>query len=75
MSTRENIRLIARTPFIVDLISVWKKLHVMKWLFIYGNLRLIVCYVLVVFSLHVFISSKYDFHVDAERMTVKTREM
>ena len=29
----------------------------------------------VVVFLHFYISSKYDFHVDAERMTVKTREM
>ena len=26
-------------------------------------------------GLHFFISSKYDFHVDAERMLLKTREL
>ena len=29
----------------------------------------------VVVFLHFFISSKYDFHVDAERMAVKRQEM
>ena len=29
------------------------------------------CYTFVVFCMHFFISSKYDFHVDAERMIVK----
>ena len=28
-----------------------------------------------IFFLHFFIGSKYDFHVDVERMIVKTREM
>ena len=62
--------------FIVDLkahlISVWKKVHAMKWLFIYRR-DLVACYVFVFFNF--FISSKYDCHVDAERMIVKTREM
>ena len=43
-------------------------------LFIYLSCILCVClcFVVVVFAL--FISFKYDFHVDTERMTVKTRE-
>ena len=41
--------------------------HIMKWLFIYR--RDLVVY--FVFFLHFFISSKYDFYVDAERMIVK----
>ena len=41
-----------------DLISVWKKVHAMKWLFIYGR-DLVVCYVVF----HLFYN---DFHVDAE---------
>ena len=45
----------------------------MKWLFFYRR-DLIVSYV-VCWFLHFFISFKYDFHVDAERMIVKTREM
>ena len=57
-----------------DLISVRKKVHVMKWLFIYRR-DLVVCYVLWVLLcfvgfIYTFISSKYDFHVDAERMIV-----
>ena len=40
----------------------------MKLLFIYRR-DLVVCYV------YVFLHYKYDFHVDAERMTVKTQEM
>ena len=32
-------------------------------------------FVVVVVVFHLFISFKYDFHVDAERMIVKTREM
>ena len=45
----------------------------MKWLFI-NRRNLVVCYVYFIFG-HFFISFKYDFHVDAERMIVKTREM
>ena len=45
----------------------------MKWLFIYRK-DLVVCYVLGGF-LHFFISFKFDFHVDAERMIAKTQEM
>ena len=44
-------------------------MHVMKWLFIYRR-DLVVCYV---FS-HFFISSKCDFHIDAEIMIVKKRK-
>ena len=43
----------------------------MKWLFIYRR-DLVVCYVVVVVF---FISFKYVFHVDAERMIAKTRDM
>ena len=51
----------------------------MKWLFIYRR-DLVTCYVFVVVVVfvcffHFFISFEYDFHVDAERMIVKTREM
>ena len=57
-----------------DLISVWKKVHAMKWLFIYR--RDLVDSMLCLSFLHFYISFKYyDFHVDAERMIVKTREM
>ena len=45
----------------------------MKWLFICPR-DLVVYYVFVRF-LYFFISSKYDFHVDAERIIVKTGEM
>ena len=49
-------------------------MHALK--FIYCS-DLVVCYVFpfLFFFVHVFISSKFDFHVDAERMLVKTREM
>ena len=53
------------------MISVRKKVHAMKWLFIYRR-DLVVCYVYFNF-LHCFISFKYDFHVDAERMVGKIR--
>ena len=57
------------------MISVWKKVHAMKWLFIYRR-ELVVSYgVFILACLHFFISSKYDFHVDAVRMIVKTGEM
>ena len=52
----------------------------MKWLFIYRR-DLFVFYVCVLFVVVIvvvlpfFISFEYDFHVDAERLTVKTREM
>ena len=49
----------------------------MKWLFIYRR-DLVACYVVAFFlggGVHFFISFKYDFHVDADRMIVKTREM
>ena len=36
---------------------------------------LVACLVLLYDFWHFFIISKYDFHVDAERMIVKTREM
>ena len=45
-----------------------------EWLFIYRR-DLVVCYVFLVSFLHFFISSKHDFHVDAERIIVKPREM
>ena len=51
-----------------DLISVWKKVHAMKRLFIYCS-NLVVSYVF--FCLHFFISFKYDFHIDTKRMIVK----
>ena len=71
----------------VDLISVWKKVHAMKWLFIYRR-DLVGCYVFGL-SPHFFISLNMwyliisipdlcrlsYFHVDDERMIVKTREM
>ena len=47
----------------VDLISVWKKVHAMKWLFIYRR-DLVACYVVAFFlggGVHFFISFKYDF--------------
>ena len=56
------------------MLFVWKKVHAMKWSFIYRR-DVVVYHVFVVVSLHCFISSKYDFHVDAERMIIKTREM
>ena len=53
----------------------------MKWLFIYHR-DLVVCnvflffvvvfFVFLFFFLHFFISFKYDFHVDTEKMIVKT---
>ena len=49
----------------VDLISVWKKVHAMKWLFIWQRFSS------MLFFFQLFISSKYDFHVDSERMIVK----
>ena len=47
---------------------------------IHQSQNLVVCYVFFVFFfyflLHFFISFKYDFHIDAERMIVKkTRDM
>ena len=51
-----------------DLILVWKKVHAMQWELIYqkdlfvGNVNFF----------HFFISSKYDFHVDAERVIAKS---
>ena len=47
-----------------------------EMLFVYRR-ELVVCYVFFVFVFFVafFISFKYDFHVDAERMIVKTPEM
>ena len=53
-----------------------EKVYAMKWLFIYRR-DLVVCYVFVLlFFFYFFISSKYNFHVDAEIMIVlKTREM
>ena len=36
---------------------------------------IVVCYLYLFIFLHFFISIEYDFHVDAERMIVKTREM
>ena len=56
-----------------DLISVWKKVNAMKWLFIYHR-DFVLCYVYLSL-LHFVISFKYDFHVDAGRTIVKTREM
>ena len=44
-----------------------------EYLFVFRR-DLVVCYVYVL-SVHFFISFKYDFHADAERMIVKTREM
>ena len=48
-------------------------MRAMNWLFIYRR-DLVVCFVYLIF-LHFFISFKYDFHVDAERMIEKTREL
>ena len=49
------------------------EVHAIKRLFIFRR-YLVVNYVLGGF-VHFFISFKYDFHVDAERMIVKTRKM
>ena len=46
----------------------------MKRLFIY-SIDLVVCLVFLYVLLHFLVSSKYDFHVVAERMIVITREM
>ena len=46
----------------------------MKMLLIYHS-DLDICYVFVFVFLHFFISSKSDFHNDAERMIVQTQEM
>ena len=43
----------------------------MKWLFIYRR-NLVVCYVYI--FLHFYITFKYDFHVDVERMIVKRKK-
>ena len=47
-----------------------------KWLFIYRR-DLVVCHVYFIFYffLNVFVSLKYDFRVNIDRMIVKTREM
>ena len=55
-----------------DLISVWKKVHAMKWLFIYR--RDLVVIVLFILFLHFFVSFEYDFHLDTERMIVKPQK-
>ena len=41
----------------------------------FSSMLCYVCFFSFVFFLHFFISSKYDFHVDAERMIVKARGM
>ena len=54
-----------------DLISVWKKVHAMKWLFIYRR-DLVECYVYFLFIfLYFFISFKNDSPLLAERMIVQ----
>ena len=49
---------------LLTLISVWKKVHVMKWYLIISKDS----FVWNVYFLHFFISFKYDFHVNAERI-------
>ena len=69
-------KLIFRRSLIIsraDLISVWKKVHALKLLFIYRRDE-VVCYVLSLLFLHFFIGSKYEFHVNAERTIVKTQK-
>ena len=47
--------------------------HAMKWLFIFRrDLVVPVCCFFMLFVVHIFISFKYDVHVDTERMIVKT---
>ena len=41
-------------------------------IYLLQRLSSMLCFVVLVFFLHFFISSKYDFQVDAERMIVKT---
>ena len=51
-----------------------EKVNAMKWLFIYrGDLE--VCFVFVCCFSHFFISFKYDFLFDVEKIIVKTREI
>ena len=59
--------------FIADLISVWKKVHAMKWLFFYHR-DFVVCYVYLLFCIFLIVLYMI-FTLTLKKSIVKMREM